>query len=650
MNLNPEHIFGAKGPLSKKLPYFEFRPSQIEYAEAVRNVITSGKIALLEAQTGTGKTLAYLIPAIESGKRVLISTGTKALQEQLYHKDIPILQKKLGLQFSHVLMKGRTNYLCLLKYERAQLEPTLPDKESVRYFEEIRDWVPETDTGDISESPIAEDASLWKTLTISADACLGAKCRHYTPCFITRLKQRVEQAQIIIVNHHLFFADLSLQITNSYSIFPTYDIVIFDEAHQLAEVATHNLSLGFSERGVRELFSELARELQILRVREKQDVSESQNWAHKLNESISNLFDKFTTLPQKLRYDENSIGNLVQNNTVVVNERFNQLLRSLLNFVDKTEDMPQLYRRLAAAQSSLAFLLQGSEDAYVYWAERNDTREWTLQASPLDVSGALKKSLWPNLKAAVLTSATLFIDKDSGKVKEELGIQESLDHKFPYNFDYPAQTCLYIPKHLPEPTAPQFADLAAEEICKLVKLTDGGAFVLCTSFNNMRVYERYLRQLDHQLLVQGTRSKQTLLKSFLKDRGSVLLATMSFWQGIDVQGDALVSVIIDKLPFAVPTDPLMEARIQYLRKQKKDPFMDYQLPAAVMMLKQGLGRLIRTSVDYGLLAVLDRRILTKMYGKAFLRNLPSMPMIHKLDLLEQAFLERREKYLHKHLS
>jgi ATP-dependent DNA helicase DinG len=252
------------------------------------------------------------------------------------------------------------------------------------------------------------------------------------------------------------------------------------------------------------------------------------------------------------------------------------------------------------------------------------------------------------LQAAVLTSATLFIDKDSRKVKEELGITESVAQKFPYNFDYPAQTCLYIPKHLPEPTAPNFADLAAGEICKLVEVTEGGAFVLCTSFNNMRVYERYLRQLDYPLFVQGTRSKQTLLKSFLKNRGSVLLATMSFWQGIDVQGDALVSVIIDKLPFAVPTDPLMEARIQYLRKQKKDPFLDYQLPAAVMMLKQGLGRLIRTSVDYGVLAVLDQRILTKMYGRAFLRNLPSMPVIHKLELLRQAFLERREKYLQHH--
>jgi ATP-dependent DNA helicase DinG len=648
MNLDPQFIFGLKGPLSKKLPYYEFRQSQIEYAQAVSNVIATGKVGILEAQTGTGKTLAYLIPALESGKRVMISTGTKALQEQLYHKDIPLLQKKLGLQFSHVLMKGRTNYLCLLKYERAQMEPVLPDKESIGHFEELRDWLPGTDTGDIAEAPIPEEASIWKTLTISADSCLGSKCRHFTPCFITRLKQKAEQAQIMIVNHHLFFADLSLQIMNGYSIFPPYDIVIFDEAHQLADVATHNLSIGFSERGMRELFSDLSRELQILRVREKQDIDEVQNWAHKTAESVSKLFDKFTTLPQKTRYDADSINNLAQGNVIVVNERFNRLLQSLLNYVEKTEDMPQLYRRLAAAQSSLAFLLQGSDDAYVYWAERNDTREWTLQASPLDVSGALRKSLWPNLKAAVLTSATLFIDKDTAKIKEELGIDQSIDHKFPYNFDYQSQTCLYIPKHLPEPTSPNFPDAAGEEICRLVEVTDGGSFVLCTSFHNMRVYERYLSRLDYPLLVQGTRSKQTLLKSFVKNRGSILLATMSFWQGIDIQGDALVSVIVDKLPFAVPTDPLMEARIQYLRKQKKDPFIDYQLPAAVMLLKQGLGRLIRTSVDYGFLAVLDNRILTKMYGKAFLRNLPAMPMMHKLDGLKQAFLQRRDKYLQHH--
>ena len=648
MNLDPQFIFGTKGPLSKKLPYYEFRPSQIDFARAVGEVIESRKIGLLEAQTGTGKTLAYLIPALQSGKRIMISTGTKALQEQLYHKDIPLLQKKLGLQFSHVLLKGRMNYLCLLKYQRAQMEPTLPDKESISHFEELQDWVPLTQTGDIAEAPIPEDASIWKALTIAADSCLGSKCQHFNPCFITRLKQKAEQAQIIIVNHHLFFADLSLQIMNSYSIFPPYDIVIFDEAHQLAEVATHNLSIGFSERASRELFSELARELQILRIREKQDVEEAQNWAHRTIESIAKLFDKFTTLPQKARYEETSMASLVGGNIVVVNERFNRLLQGLLNFVDKTEDMPQLYRRLAAAQSSLAFLLQGSDDAYVYWAERNDTREWTLQASPLDVSGALRKSLWPNLQAAVLTSATLFIDKDSAKVKEELGIDESIDHKFPYNFDYPSQTCLYVPKHLPEPSSPSFADAAAQEICKLVEITEGGAFVLCTSFNNMRIYEGYLRRLDYPLLVQGTRSKQTLLKNFVKNPGSVLLATMSFWQGIDVQGDALVSVIIDKLPFAVPSDPLMEAKIQYLRKQQKDPFMDYQLPAAVMMLKQGLGRLIRTSVDYGVLAVLDQRLLTKMYGKAFLRNLPSMPLLYRLDQLRDAFLERRGKFMQFH--
>jgi len=648
MNLNPEVIFGPKGPLSKKLPYFEYRPSQVEYSQAVRDIITKGKIGLLEAQTGTGKTLAYMIPSLESGKRVMISTGTKALQEQLYHKDIPLLQKKLGLQFSHVLMKGRMNYLCLLKHERAQIEPVLPDKNSVSDFEEIQSWVAETETGDIADSPVADDAPIWKALTISADACLGSKCRFFNPCFITKLKQRAEDAQILIVNHHLFFADLSLQIMNGYSIFPPYDVVIFDEAHQLAEIATHNLSLGFSERGFRELFSELSRELQILRTREKQNVEDAQNWAHKVGESVSKLFDRFTTMPQKVRYDERAIADLAQNNAMVLNERFNRLLQSLLNFVDKTEDMPQLYRRLSAAQSSLAFLLQGSDDAYVYWAERNDTREWSLQASPLDVSGALKKSLWPNLQAAVLTSATLFIDDNSKKVKEELGIEQSSDKKFPYNFDYPAQACLYIPKHLPEPTAPNFAESAGAEICKLVQVTEGGTFVLCTSFSNMRIYERFLSALDYPLLVQGTRSKQTLLKSFLKNRGSVLLATMSFWQGIDIQGDALVSVIVDKLPFAVPSDPLMEARIQYLRKQDRDPFMDYQLPGAVMMLKQGLGRLIRTSVDYGVLAVLDRRILTKMYGKAFLRNLPAMPLLHKLDELREAFGERREKFLQYH--
>ncbi len=648
MNLSPEYIFGPKGPLSKKLRYFEFRQAQVDYSRAVKEILKEGKIGLLEAQTGTGKTLAYLIPALESGKRCIISTGTKALQEQLYHKDIPLLQKKLGIDFSYVLMKGRMNYLCLLKYEKAQMEPVLPDAESVDHFEEIRQWIGETETGDIAESPVPEQAPIWKALTISADACLGTKCRHYNPCFITRLKQRAEEAQILIVNHHLFFADLSLQILNSYSIFPPYDIVIFDEAHQLAEIATHNLSLGFSERGFRDIFQDLLKQLQYLEFREKLDVQSLRDQSMKLGESIRKLFDGFANQQQKIRYDQRGIQRLVGNNAMVVNERFTRLLQSLLNYVEKTEEMPQLYRRLAASQSSLAFLLQGSEESYVYWAERNETRDWTLQASPLDVSTSLKDSLWTHVSAAVLTSATLFIDDDTQKVKQELGIERSVDKKLPYNFNYQEQACLYIPRHLPEPSHPGFGEAAGEEISRLVEITDGGAFVLCTSFNNMRIYERYLRKLDFPLLVQGARSKQLLLKNFMKNRGSVLLATMSFWQGIDVQGDTLVSVIIDKLPFAVPSDPLMEARIQYLRNRQQDPFTDYQLPAAVMMLKQGAGRLIRTNVDYGLLAVLDNRLLTKQYGKTFLRNLPGMPLLHKLEDLRKAFLERRNRFMQYH--
>jgi len=648
MKLEPDYIFGPKGPLSKKLRYFEYRPSQVEYAKAVREALNQKQVALLEAQTGTGKTLAYLVPAIESGKRVIISTGTKALQEQLFHKDIPLLNEKLGLNFSYVLMKGRRNYLCLLKYERLQMEPMLPDEDSIDQFQEIKDWVAETTTGDIAEAKVPESAEIWQQLTVSAESCLGPKCRHYSPCFVFKLKQRAEEAQIIIVNHHLFFADLSLQIMSGTSIFPHYDVVIFDEAHQLADIATHNLSISFSERAFGDLYQDLMKELQMLRVREKQDVETAQNRARKLMESIENLFAKFTTLPQKVRYNQVSIANIVESHGLVVDKLFLALLEELMRFIEKSENMPQIHRRFSAAQASLAFLLQAGEDAYVYWAEHTERREWLLQASPLDVSEVLHKSLWPNLQAAVLTSATLFVDQNCNAVKQDLGIEKSIDHHFPYNFDYKSQACLYIPKSIADPTDPRFADEAGEQIARLVQITGGGAFVLCTSFANLRNYERFLRRLDYPLLVQGTRAKQTLIKSFLRNRGSVLLATMSFWQGIDIQGDALVSVIIDKLPFAVPNDPVIEAKIQYLKKHQKDPFLQYQLPFAVMMLKQGLGRLIRTSVDYGLLAVLDRRLLTKNYGQVFLRNLPPMPILHNLEGLQEAFLERRKKYLQYH--
>ncbi len=644
VDFTPERIFGPRGLLSKKLPYFEYRLSQVEYAKAVREALSDKKIALLEAQTGTGKTLGYLIPALESGTRVMISTGTKALQEQLYFKDIPLLRDRLGFEFEAILMKGRMNYLCLLKYERVQNEAVLPDMESVEYLKEIQQWAAHTETGDIGESTVPDYAEIWRQLTISADACLGAKCRFYNQCFVYKLKARAEEARIIVVNHHLLFADLSLQVSSSTSIFPPYEVVVFDEAHQLADTATHNLSTVFSQPAFRDLYQDLMNVLQILRAKEKQDVKAAQSQTVKLGESISSLFEKFTAWPQKLRYNKRSVSDVVESHGLVVDRMFTSLQMELTRFLEKTEDMPQICRRLAGFQASLNFLLKAEEEAYVYWAERNDQREWTLQASPLDVSDILRKSLWPNLKSAVLTSATIFVDGKGSAVSSDLGIENPVEANFPYNFDYQSQSCLYIPKKIVDPTDPVFAESAAEQIEKLVQITEGSTFVLCTSYANLKIYQKYLSNLDYPLLVQGSKSRQALLKSFMKNPGSVLLATMSFWQGIDVQGEALISVIVDKLPFASPADPMTEAKIQYLRKLGRDAFSEYQLPAAVMLLKQGLGRLIRTNIDYGVLAILDRRILTKKYGEVFLRNLPPMPIINDLKDLKKAFLERRDKF------
>lgn len=647
-DLNPDLIFGPKGALAGKLPYYEYRPSQVDYAKAVRQAISDKRIALLEAQTGTGKTLAYLIPALESKRRIIISTGTKALQEQLYFKDLPLLREKVGLDFQYLLMKGRTNYLCLLKYDRVQSEPLLPDEESVEQFQEIHSWVEKTETGDLAESGIPENSELWRTLTVPSESCLGQKCRFYDRCFVFKLKQKAEKAQVLVVNHHLFFADLSLQIQNGTSIFPAYDVVVFDEAHQLADVATHNLSVQFSQESFRELYDDLITEIKILRIREKLEMRAAEENARRLGEALAAMFEKFRALPQKARYDASLIEKIVGTDAAGVDGLFMSLAEDLIKHMDRTDDLPQVVRRLLSAQNSLAFLVRGSDVAYVYWAERNDFREWTLRASPLDVSGLLKESLWPNLHSAILTSATLFIDQSCAAVKQDLGLKDAIEETFPYNFDYPSQACLYIPKHLPDPTDPSFAESAAQEIQQLVEITGGGAFVLCTSWGNMKVYERALRELDYPLLVQGVKSKQVLLRSFQRNRGSVLLATMSFWQGIDVQGDSLVSVIIDKLPFAVPNDPMIEAKIQYLKKLGKNPFSDYQLPAAVMLLKQGVGRLIRTSVDYGMLAVLDRRLLTRNYGEVFLRNLPPLSVVHRLNDLRAAFEERRSKYIKYH--
>jgi ATP-dependent DNA helicase DinG len=671
-------FFAPGGILSRTHPAYEFRRGQLQMAEAVEQALEEKRHLIVEAGTGTGKTLAYLVPVIRSGKRVIISTGTKNLQEQLFCKDVPFLEQALSPNhvstaaqaveavesrqgpgtLSVCYMKGRNNYLCRKKLYDLTDQPVLSGLEEIEQYRAIAAWEKHTATGDRAElAELPEASMLWHKLDARADTCTGQKCSEFERCFITEMRRRAMESDIIIVNHHLFFADLAIKLqadgAPDAGILPDVAAVIFDEAHEVEDVAANYFGISVSNLRVEDLARDVERSMQSNKM-----LSPSLSGALGSLRDRSQLF--FSLLPAgDGRFAFDTRREFLEENGdefLGFNQALTRIAGELEGLPQKPEEVFHFVRRAQEIQVQLSYAMEAQDRNTVFWIERRGGRETGatmnrvsapgsrgrqnvfLQATPIDVGPILRDCLWSKLDCAVLTSATLAVGGGFEYIRKRLGLEHARETVLPSHFDYQSQAVLYVPPDMPDPRTPQFTTKAAERIRKLLEITRGRAFVLFTSYAQMNdVYHRLLGELEFPMLRQGDAPKTALLEEFRLTPNAVLFATSSFWQGVDVQGEQLSCVIIDRLPFAVPTDPVVAARVKAIDAEGGNAFFQYQVPAAVITLKQGFGRLIRSLHDRGLLVLLDNRILKKQYGRTFIESLPNYRKTTDLRVVESFF-------------
>jgi ATP-dependent DNA helicase DinG len=616
-------VFGPGGMIEKCMPAgYEHRRSQLCMAELVEDAFRNKRHLLVEAGTGTGKTLAYLIPAIRSGRRVVISTATKSLQEQLYVKDVPFVQRHFAPELKVAVMKGRSNFLCREKLRQMEGQPILKGMEELDWFTQIRDWERVTGTGDRTElNFLPDDAELWSRLDARRETCTGQQCAQFERCFITAMHRRAADADVIIVNHHLFFADLALRQDDFGSVLPEYSAVIFDEAHEIEDVASDYFGRQISNYR----FEELARDAeQAMRVSQSGKPPLLRR-VTRLREKVHAFFDLLPPREGRSAFEPGARAAFLETHRASYDGivgALKALEAEIAALPSKPEELLVIARRAADLRSETSFLFESNEKNYVYWLERRGKGVF-VTATPIDVSSILREHLFDAFETIVMTSATLAVSGRFDFLKQRLGIQMAQETVLPHEFDYRQQALLYIPVGLPDVRDPGFVTKAAEEISRLLKLTEGRAFCLFTSYSQMnQVFELVRARAEFPLLLQGTAPRMALLERFRTTPGAVLFATSSFWQGVDVPGQQLSCVIIDRLPFAVPTDPVVAARVRTLTEDGRNAFAEYQIPEAVLALKQGFGRLIRARTDRGVLAILDNRIQRMQYGKIFIESLP----------------------------
>ncbi|MFL6467908.1 MAG: ATP-dependent DNA helicase [Pyrinomonadaceae bacterium] len=645
-------VFGESGLVARFHENYEYRSGQIQMAEQVEKALAERRHLIVEAGTGTGKTLAYLVPAIAAAiaqkKRVIISTGTKNLQEQLMEKDIPFLQKILPRKFTAEYMKGRSNYACLYRVKKAEHQPILEGLDEIDHFRVVSRWINETEYGDRRElTDLPENLSFWNRVNARSDICIGQNCPDYDPCFITRMRSRADAADIVVVNHHLFFADLNVRGNQFGKVIPDYGAVIFDEAHLIEDIASDYFGFQVSNFQIDELVRDtdnlpigdavVTRDLTKLAARIMGHAD--QFWQRfrqaKTDGRFPLLADAFSHRTMKGDSKATPLGEAYY----ALDNSLSGLEALLRKFADEMPEAESMLRRTRQTRFDLEFVVTQAERNYVYWLERRGKGVF-LRASPVDVSELLREKLFDKVESCILTSATMSSSGSFNFVRERLGLDTMKTSGFTAetSFDYEKQAILYLPKAMPDPRSPEFTQLAAGEIIKVISVTRGHAFVLCTSNQSMTaLYELVSARVNYPCFVQGSMSKTGLLERFRETPNAVLFATASFWQGVDVQGDQLSCVIIDKLPFAVPTDPIVAARSRFIDENGGRSFSEYSIPQAVISLKQGIGRLIRSRTDRGVIAILDPRIRTKPYGRDFLQSLPRMRITSELSDVERIF-------------
>ncbi|MGO9831486.1 MAG: ATP-dependent DNA helicase [Myxococcaceae bacterium] len=627
--MSVEGLLGPRGRLSQVLPGWEHRPEQLTLAHEVERAFAEHRALVAEAGTGTGKTLAYLVPAALSGRKVVISTATKTLQDQLFHKDLPLVQQGLGLDIRATLVKGRANYLCLHRLERVQREPSLLGPGAEEAWAQVDAWAGRTETGDRAELELPDDFAGWPRLSTTRETCLGARCPLHEACFVTRLRARADASDIIVVNHALFFADLALRTSrgSGEGVLPRYDAVVFDEAHALEDAATEYFGVAVSSFR----FEDLARDAQVALEPTDERSGMLAALALKVRAQAESLF---SSAPRALGLQTESTIRLTPGLLRPLGGQVEGVLEGLAAlgaFAAGAEEpeVQALGRRSNELSAELDFVRRADSQDHVYWAEGRG-RGVALRAAPISVAEALREKLYGAVDTLVFTSATLRAGNSFGYFCRRLGLLDEAGEPVhsltqlavPSSFDYARQAALYLPTHLPEPNEPGFVQSVAAEVLSLTELSGGRAFVLFTSLRNMEAVHALLQhRLAWPVLKQGEAPKHALLEAF-RAAPSVLFATSSFWEGVDVPGEALSLVVMDKLPFASPGHPLTAARIEQLQAQGEEPFSAYQLPEAALALRQGFGRLIRSRADRGIVALLDVRVSRRAYGRLLVQSLP----------------------------
>ncbi|ELA7014768.1 ATP-dependent DNA helicase [Vibrio parahaemolyticus] len=629
--------FSSDGALGKAIPGFQARQPQIDMAEAVSSAIKEQSQLVVEAGTGTGKTFAYLVPALLSGKKVIISTGSKNLQEQLYHRDLPLMVNALGFYGQVALLKGRSNYLCLDRLSRQMVESHTNESDPTLLTQlvKVRSWSSETKTGDLGDcEDLPEDSMIIPTITSTNDNCLGKECPSYADCFVLKARKRAMDSDIVVVNHHLFLADLAIKETGFGELIPEADVFIFDEAHQLPDIASEYFGQSVSSRQIHDL----AKDIEIAYRTEAKDMRQLQKVGDKLLQSAMDMRIVLGEPGFRGNWREAMQSESIKRELVRLTDSLDLAIDVLKLALGRSQLLDTAFERANLIKGRINRVCDVDITGYSYWYDTSP-RHFTLHITPLSVADKFHEQIEIKQGAWIFTSATLAVSGDFKHFTDRLGLKPKQQFSLPSPFDYEKQARLCVPRYLPEPNSPGLADKLVRMLAPVIEENDGRCFFLCTSHSMMReLGEKFREVLDLPVLMQGEMSKQKTLAEFMELGNALLVATGAFWEGIDVRGDALSCVIIDKLPFTAPDDPLLKARIEDCRLRGGEPFAEVQIPDAVITLKQGVGRLIRDQKDHGALIICDNRLVTRDYGGTFLGSLPPIPRTRDLERIK-AFLK-----------
>ena len=626
MNTDYKDIFAMAGPLARALPDYAYRPEQALMAKAVGAALARLEPLIVEAGTGTGKTFAYLVPALLSGRSVIISTGTRTLQDQLFHRDVPMLAKALGLPAKLALLKGRTNYLCRHRLELATQQGTLlgPERNVARLLARVQRWAATTKSGDLAElTDLPEQSPIWPSITSTRENCLGQECPQFSRCHVIEARRNAQAADIVVVNHHLLLADLALKDEGFGDLLPGAEAVILDEAHQVPDIAAQFFGQAWSVRQVQVLMRDITAELAAAAIR-----------APSLVEAVLAVEGHLEGLRFALqrgagRHDWSDLPDAFLDALPEIETALSELATQLEG-LGGGAGTANCARRAAHLANSLAALRELPDESGLRWVELA-ANGMTLQFTPFEIAERLREYVESRPCAWIFTSATLAIGDDFSHFAARIGLSEARTLRIGSPFDYPQQARLFLPPRMPDPQDPAFAGRFIDACAPLIEACGGRAFLLYTSYRGLaegvRALQARFPDPPFPVLVQGEAPREALLNRFRELGNAVLLATGSFWEGVDVKGDALSIVAIDKLPFAAPDDPLLKARLEGIRRRGGNPFFEYQLPQAVLALKQGVGRLIRDFEDFGVIVLGDPRVKSKAYGRVFLESMPPSPIV-----------------------